>query len=160
MLSPNEFSIGYIGSVTELTLVLPIESYDRACLITAAPGKPMAIVIDERDLFASFESEGNTSWKGLLVPNVVIEIDETSIFDADGWSLPCGALVRQEDKLFVSVSPDGRLQRARVPLLANLPTSDPRMKAGFKRWQISLGNGLSKRILKTFDTDLLNKPRS
>jgi hypothetical protein len=58
MLTPEEFTVGPIGDITQLTLVLPIDRYGHACLITAAPGKPTALVVDEKDTFAFFVSEG------------------------------------------------------------------------------------------------------
>jgi hypothetical protein len=108
MLLAHEFSVGFIGSVTQLTLVLPIDEHDRAFLITLAPGEPTAIVVDERDSFSSFACENNTSWKGVLVPSIAVELDENVIFDAVGWSPPRGMLVRCEDGLFVSTRPDRR----------------------------------------------------
>jgi hypothetical protein len=160
MLSPFEFSLGYIGNVTQLTLVLPIDNYDHPCVVTLAPGKPTAIVVDERYSFTSFACEGNTHWKGIVVPNIAIELDETSSYDASGWSPPLGMLVRREDGLFVSTRPDGgSRQNTLVPILTGLPAGEAKMAAGFKKWQIVIGEGLSKRVLMTFDTEQLNKPK-
>jgi hypothetical protein len=33
------------------------------------------------------------------------------------------------------------------------------MAVGFKKWQIVVGEGLSKRTLMTFDTERVSKPR-
>jgi hypothetical protein len=160
MLLPHEFSLGYIGSVIQLTLVLPVGDYDRACLVTLAPGKPTAIVVDERDSFASFGCENNTSWKGILVTNVAIELDEKATFDVVGWMPPLGMLVRRENGIFISVRPDGAIPRnTLIPIAGGLPTSEASMAVGFKKWQIVIGEGLSKRTLMSFDTDRQNKPR-
>lgn len=159
MLLPHEFNVGYIGSATQLTLMLPFGDYDRACLITLASGKATAIVVDERESFSSFESENNTSWKGILVPNVAIELDESATFDAVGWSPPLGMLVRRDDGIFISARPEGRIPRnTLIPIVTGLPTSQADMAVGFKKWQIVLGEGLSKRTLMSFDTDRQNKP--
>jgi hypothetical protein len=113
MLLPREFSVGYIGNVTQLTLVLPVDDYDRAFLVTLAPGKPTAIVVDERDSFVSFVCDNNTSWKGLLVPNIAIELDEKATDDAVGWSAPLGMLVRRDDGLFISTKAEGTFPQIR-----------------------------------------------
>src|ERR1700726_2310488 len=107
MLQPHEFSVGYIGDATQLTLVLPADVYDRAFLITLAPGKPTAIAIDQRESFASFPCENNATWKGMLVSNIAVELDKEGTFDAVGLSPPPGVLVRQQDRLLISTKPDG-----------------------------------------------------
>jgi hypothetical protein len=62
MLLPHEFTVDHIGAVDRLTLVLPVDPYDRAMLVTSAPEKPTAIIVDERDAFISFVCENNTSF--------------------------------------------------------------------------------------------------
>jgi len=161
MLLPHDFSMGYIGDATQLTLVLPVDDYDRAFLVTLAPGKPTAIFVDERESFASFTCENNTSWKGILIPNVTIELDEKTTFDAVGWSPPLGMLVRREGGLFISTKAEGTFRRdTSVPILTGLPAGQAKMAAGFKKWQIVIGEGLSKRVLMGFDTERQNKAGS
>jgi hypothetical protein len=43
MLAASEFSIGFIGGVEALTLVLPIEKHDQTFLIVPAADGPIAI---------------------------------------------------------------------------------------------------------------------
>jgi hypothetical protein len=161
MLSPHEFSVGYIGDIDQLTLVLPINDYDRSCLVTLATGKPTAIVVDERDSFISFACDNNKSWKGMLVPNIAIELDEKATFDSVGWSPPLGMLVRRIDGLFISAKLEGTFVRSTlVPILTGLLPSQPNLEVGFKKWQIVIGEGLAKRTLMTFDADSLSTPRA
>ena len=158
MLLPNEFSVGYVGDVTQLTLVLPVDAHDRACLVTTAQGTPTLVVVDERDTFASFECENNTSWRGILVPNIAIELDENSTSAVAGWSPPLGMMVRREDGLFISARFDGRLSRnALVPILTGLPRGAAQMAVGFKKWQIVIGEGQFRRTLISLDTEQANK---
>lgn len=89
MLSPPELGLGYIGAATSLTLVLPVDRYDYCFLVATAGEEPTAIFLDERYQFQAFGCLGNTSYKGLLIPDVRIEVDETLIFDAAGrWAVP------------------------------------------------------------------------
>lgn len=158
MLFPHEFSVGCIGSATQLTLVLPVGEYDRACLVTFASGEPTAIFVDERESFPAFVCKKNTSWKGILVPNITIELDESALFDVVGWSPPLGMLVRREDGIFISARLEGRIpQNTLIPIMTGLPASQADMAAGFKKWKIVIGEGLSKRTLMNFDTDRQNK---
>jgi hypothetical protein len=158
MLLPHEFSLDYIGNATGLTLVLPVASNDRACLVTLATGKPSAIIIDEREEFFSFMCENNAHWKGMLIPNVAIELDEITNFDAAEWSPPLGTLVRQRDSLCISAKHEDNFPaKILVPIITGLPANHANMKVGFKKWQIVIGEGLSKRVLMAPDTNRQNK---
>lgn len=102
MLSPNEFSVGHIAAATGLTLVLPVDRYDRMFLVTTAHSEPKAILLDERDQFEAFSCQDNTSYRGILIPDVRIEVDETRVHDiARNWAVP-GMVVRRDGGLFVS----------------------------------------------------------
>ena len=83
MLLPAEFSVAYIGDATAgLTLILPRDHYDEPILVTCASGSPYAIFLGQNK-FAGFECTNNNSFGGILIPNVSIEINEDSIFDAE-----------------------------------------------------------------------------
>jgi hypothetical protein len=100
MLSPEEFSVGCIGdATTSLTLVLPRGRYEYPMLITQALGSPYAIFLARQHQFAGFECTNNDSWNGILIPNVRLEIDEESMFDAGYVHSPLGALVRRDLQL-------------------------------------------------------------
>jgi hypothetical protein len=151
MLLPHEFSVGFIGGINQLTLVLPVDSYDRSFLVTLASGKPTAISLDKKDGFASFTCENNSSYKGILVPNIAVELNEKVALDAIGWGTPLGTLVRREESLLISTRLEGSLpQNTLVPIITGLPASQPNMAAGFTKWRIVIGDGPSKRILMTF----------
>ncbi|UFW51096.1 MULTISPECIES: hypothetical protein [Bradyrhizobium] len=156
MLSPPELGLGYIGAATSLTLVLPVDRYDYCFLVATAGEEPTAIFLDERYQFQAFGCLGNTSYKGLLIPDVRIEVDETLIFDAAGrWAVP-GMMVRRDDGLFISTMDERG--GGRNPLIAvqrGLSLSEQGMAAGFARWQVVIGEGIEKRVLKVIE---LNQP--
>lgn len=152
MLSPLEFELSYIGTATSLTLVLPVDRYAHCFLVATAGEEPTAIFLDEKYQFQAFSCRGNTSYKGLLIPDVRIEVDETQICDAAGrWAAP-GMMVRRDDGLFISTIDERGV--GRNPLIAvqrGLSSSEQGLAAGFARWQIVIGGGIEKRVLKVIE---------
>jgi hypothetical protein len=160
MFSPAEFSVGCVGDATTgLTLVLPRSQYENAILVTQASGSPYAIFLSEDHQFAGFECANNDSWRGILIPNVTIELDEESIFDAENMHVPLGALVRRGTQLDMVTRVDSNFPRpVKTPIIVDLPLCRQNMAAGFTKWRIFLGEGMRKRELKC--VELGNKPRN
>jgi hypothetical protein len=118
-------------------------------LVTHASGSPYAIFLTGQHQFAGFECSGSDSWKGVLIPNVSIEIDEGSIFDARDIRPPLGALVREHTQLsMVTRTNVGFWDLVKTHLIGDLPPCRQDMAAGFAKWQIILGEGTKKRELK------------
>lgn len=60
----------------------------------------------------------------MLVPNIAIELDEGTTFDAITSTPALGTLVRQQDSLFVSTTPNGRASsNTLVPVYLDFPKS-------------------------------------
>ena len=151
MLAPGEFSVGCIGDATApLTLVLPRGRYEYPTLVTRVSEQPFAVCLEGQHEFSSFECADNDSWKGILIPNVAIEVDETTMFDAECYSAPLGSLIRAGAQLNIVVRAEGGFPRQTVArlLIGELPESRAKMATGFTRWQIVIGEGLAKRTLK------------
>jgi hypothetical protein len=142
MLSPHEFSVGCISDSTGLTLVLPRGSYETSFIVIATVEPKIAVVLEGDHRFLSFECNDNTSWKGLVIPNVSIEIDETSVVDI----APPGALVRSGTTLAIKAKWDGRIGNRTVPIVGELTPCRDDMAAGFTRWRVVIG---SRRELMT-----------
>jgi hypothetical protein len=155
MLSPGEFSVGCIGDVTTgLVLVLPRNRYEYPMLVTHASGPPYAIFLAGQHQFAGFECTDNDAWKGILIPNVSIEIDENSIFDAEYLSSRLGALVRSGTQLDMVTRANRAFHlEVRTPLIAGLPPCRQNMAAGFSKWRIFLGEGTTKRELTRVESN-------
>jgi hypothetical protein len=152
MLSPNEFSVGCIGDAALLTLVLPRGKYEYPILVTCASGSPFAIFLEGEHRFMTFDCTGNTTWKGLLMPDVKLEVDETSIVDQDQSNVPLGCLVRKGSQLSISARQErGFRSGLMTPLVVDLVPTRDGMEAAFSRWQIVLGDGIAKRVIKTLD---------
>lgn len=150
MLAPREFLVGSFSQTDGLTFVLPRDQYEHAALVSRVSGQRIAVILKGEHQFVSFGCENNTSWQGVLVPGVTIEVDETSIVNAYA---PLGALVRIENELRIMTKPQGDFARGSkgVALLNELPLCEKGMSACFARWSVVIGEGLTKRTIMTID---------
>lgn len=157
MIDPSECFVGPISAAKALTLVLPKSDGGRHWLLVVIEGKPIAICLDEIQpnlgRFYAFPCEDNTYWHGLHLPGVRIELDESSINEAEGYLHSRGSMVRVEDKLVLNVllEDSHHSRHASLPILANLPACAPHQSARFLKWQIVLGERESKRVLWEVD---------
>jgi hypothetical protein len=146
MLSPDEFTAGTFSHAHPLSLILPRTKHEAAALIGSTRGAPAAILISGQFAFHAFFSADNYSWKGLIVPNVRIEVDETSLFDPDQQATPLGSVIRTAQSLVIrGRAENGSGQIMPVTLHDGLPETD--LKAAFSQWQVVIGQGSEKRVL-------------
>lgn len=156
MLTPFEFSVGAIADASGLTLLLPRATGDEPMLVTTAGERFVAVFLGESHTFEGFECGTADGWKGLLIPDVQIEIEESSAFDAQREYAPYGALVRTANNLSLAarLQDEYRIYRQHlVPLVTGLATCRGELSAGFRQWRIILGEGENKRILKEFSVE-------
>jgi hypothetical protein len=129
--------------------MLPRTRYEYACLIVPGEGAAIAVVLDGQYQFHSLPTADNTAWKGAIIPNVAIELDHKSLFDAEGTYPPAGSMLRRgSELLLVARTERGLRTTAAINVLKDLPPSRDTLATGFLCWQIVLGEGLGKRILK------------
>jgi hypothetical protein len=161
MLRPEEFSVGAVrdAAAEGLTLLLPRTEYEQPMLIAAASGAKIAVFLGAEHAFHALDEEINGRFEGILIPSVRIELDPASIFDPSGsQGLPAGTLIREEDTLkiaaFMREGRHGFERLQRVPLLIGLPPGPEREAAAFRRWQIVLGEGDDRKILRELSVAL------
>lgn len=146
MLSPEEFIVGTFANAKAGSLVLPRTKYETPALVCEGDGKPVAVLLDGDHAFISFPSGQADQWGGLIVPDVRIEIDESSLYDPDRNIPKIGTVVRREATLVVNTKAENNFGRvARVVIKSGLP--DCGGSAAFTRWQVVLGRGDEKRVL-------------
>jgi hypothetical protein len=153
MLSPAEFFVGSLGDASGLTLVLPRGKYDCTAIVSQAGGTAMVVFLEGQFRFSCFDCTGNDAWKGVLIPNVRLEVDETSAEEDGG---PLGALVRRDTRLVIRTKSEHGVGAGVTPLLTNLTPGHQGMVAAFTRWCIVIGEGVDKRELKTVDVSRQN----
>lgn len=70
-------------------------------LICEGDEAPVAVFLGPQDEFRFFEAKGTDRWGGVIVPNIRIEIDETSLYNPDIHGNRLGVLVREGPKLII-----------------------------------------------------------
>lgn len=147
MLSPDEFTVGALGSAQPLSLVLPRTKYEETILIGHIDQAPTAVFLSKRHAFKYFRSAENKSWKGLIVPDVRVEVDETSIFDPQASSHTLGVVIRTDTQLAIWAKSEDIYDSPVLVTLHDGLTPTVKHEAGFSGWQIVIGKGPDKRIL-------------
>lgn len=148
MLKPSECFAGPISGGSGLTLVLPRTDSERRILLVGSGKELTAVFLDGSngiEPFASFPCSDNDYWSGLHIPNVEIEIDETSISGRHETNAPLGAVTRIGETLALQAK--DRSWTFQIELLKGLPACVAEKTATFQKWQIVLGSGADKRIL-------------
>jgi len=153
MLAPEEFTVGPIGSAAPLSLVLPRNQYEQVILIGHIDGAPTAIFLTGQFRFQLLSSAGNGAWKGLVVPNVRVEVDEKSLFDAD-YGTPIGAIVRADTSLTIRGKSEYSYSPTSAVTLHDGLGPSSEYKVGFSCWRVVVGLGQDKRTLFEMDLDV------
>lgn len=162
MLKPSEFNVGNMANTTGLVLSLRRASYEYDALVFNQNEQRLAFVLSDRNgaLHRIFELDGLSELLGVLIPNVSIELDETSLHDVNGYHPPAGSLVRKGTLLAVQSGYIGGRTLGYgglFTLLSDLPQCEINQSACFLKWQIVLGEGEDKRVLKKVEV-ASNKP--
>ena len=147
MLSANEFTVGSIGQATPLSLILPRHEHEATILIAQCPTGPAAFFIGERERFKWFEASGNHHWHGLIIPNVRIEMDESSIFDPSRIDARPGTVIRRGTQLIVQAKSVEAFRGIEPLILEDGLAQTSQEHAGFLRWQVVIGIGEDRRVL-------------
>ena len=149
MIKPSECLVGKLEDASILTFLMPRTSDEETFLIVPEERLQSAIFLGRNHKYKSFDCTNNTTWQGLLIPNVCIELDEDSLFDPGSGNVPIGSLVRVDNCLRICVRPlESRMVlKSYITIINDLSPCAIGYSAGFRKWQIVLGEGLEKRIL-------------
>jgi hypothetical protein len=146
MLSAREFSVGALADVQPSTLVLPLSNHDATFLIGNSETGMTAVFLDGPHKFHGMQCEMNRDWKGLIVPNIYIEVDEKSVFDPALIGVPVGAIIRKSTRLDLRARMDRNFGSINIQLDTELVNAGD-TGAGFSKWQVVIGESMSKRVL-------------
>lgn len=147
MLSPNEFTIGKIEDAKPLSLILPTSKYEETMLVGQSNKAAVAVFLTGHHKALFIESEGNKSWGGLIIPDVRIEIDETSCVDAYNTDAPFLSVTRIDTRLVVAGKSEGSFGRSTLITLHDNLTSAGEYQAAFTKWQVVVGEGQNTRVV-------------
>ncbi len=152
MLLAKEFTVGTLADVKPVSLMLPRKVSEAPFLVGSVKDTPTAVSLGDEFPFHAVGCTNAMEWRGLVIPNVVIEVDERSLFDPQFGPTTVGAIIRIETRLGILARAEpSRVGTLMVDLEADLaPTHD--MSAGFTKWRIVIGEGQDKRVLREVDT--------
>lgn len=150
MLSPEEFMVGSFSVAKPGSLMLPRNKHESLALICEGDGESVAVVLGGDYVFHSFPSSKADNWKGLIVPEVRVEVDEGSLHDPGHYRSALGTVVRKETKIMV-LSRSSSDFAAYVPVVIKSGLPNCVDSAGFTRWQVVVGRGDAKRVLHKVD---------
>jgi len=124
--------------------------HDPEFLIAGSNETPVAVFLSGEFIYCHFEAAGGHSWEGLIIPDLRVEVDDGSVFDARAERDALGALVRMGAELAICVKRERGNGTEFVPLLAGLPAIGQH-RVGFRRWQLVLGEGEDRKVIRAFD---------
>lgn len=157
MLALSEFFPGTLADAPSGSLTLPRDKYERCGIVASHNDEPFFVILGDEERFQGFPSKDNTSHKGLIVPAVSVEVDETSLVPLDSWYTPRGSIVCAEGVVGIRAEMIGsRSHGIVVAMLGAIPPSP--IEAAFTRWQITLGAGRDKRVLMKIDAAARPQP--
>ncbi|TCN19811.1 hypothetical protein [Sinorhizobium americanum] len=147
MLSPNEFTVGTLGSAEPLSLILPRTKYEATMLVGYVDKAPAAVFLSGQFAFQYLLSTGNDNLGGLIVPGVRVEVSESSVFDPNQTSAPFGAVIRTDTRLVIRAKSEHAFGGSSSVTLHDELASAGELYAAFTKWQIVIGEGQAKRVL-------------
>lgn len=151
MLAPEEFTVGTFAAAPAGSLILPRNKHEATVIVGLLDEAPTAVFLGGRFQFHYFHTAGSENWSGLIIPNVRVEVDESTAFDPGYGGSPLGAVVRAATELSVYAKTERSFGRSQtVPLMSNLPATYDG-SVGFTKWQVVLGTDPEKRILQKID---------
>ncbi len=147
MLSPSEFTVGTFGQAVPLSLILPRTQYEETVIIGHIEKAPVAVFLSGQHAFQYFLATGSNNWRGLIVPNIRVEVDETTVFDPDESRASLGAVIRTDTRIVIRAKSERSSNSSTGITLYDDLSSAGEFQAGFKKWQVVIGNGPEKRVL-------------
>lgn len=147
MLSPTEFTVGTFCQAVPLTLILPRTQYEETVIIGHIDKAPVAVFLSGQHAFQYLSATGSTNWQGLIVPNIRVEVDETTVFDPHYNRASLGAVIRTDTRLVIRAKSERSSNSSTVITLHDELQYAGEFQAGFRRWQVVIGEGPDKRVL-------------
>lgn len=151
MLAPEEFTVGTFASAPAGSLILPRSKHEMIVIVGLLDEAPVAVFLSDRFQFHYFHTAASENWSDLIIPNVRVEVDESTAFDPGYGGPLLGAVVRVATELNIYAKTEQSFGWSRaVRLVSNLPATHDG-SVGFTKWQVVLGVGPEKRILHKID---------
>jgi hypothetical protein len=147
MLAPDEFMVGSMANTAPLSLILPRTERECALLIGRIEQTSIGVILSGQHAFMGIEEEYAQNWQGLIVPNVRIEVDETSLFDPGYNGGAVGSIIRTDTRLVIRAKRERHMGNATFVTLHDKLAPTGEQTVGFHRWQVVIGGVHEKRVL-------------
>jgi len=145
MLRAEEFMVGTLADAAPGSLMLPRNRYEAVFLIGGPTDAAVAVCLSPAHPYAPIKCAEATAWRGIIIPNIVIEMDPMFMLTGDEGR--AGALIRSGSSLHILTASHQSMRATPTVLLTDLPPAVDGEAAVFLRWQVVLGGGVSKRVL-------------
>lgn len=150
MLALSEFFPGTIADAPVGSLILARSANERSGIIAVYDDEPFFVILSDEGRFRGFPSGQNASNKGVIVPGVTVEVDETCLGEYDPWETARGAIVCKGGVAGIRAEMVGARSHGIVLAMLGSFAASP-VEAAFTRWQVTLGIGQEKRVLMKID---------
>ncbi len=110
----------------------------------------MAVFTGEQHRFHAAPCADNSYLKGLIVPDVTVEMDRNSLFDPSEGYYSEGCLIRCDTRVVIVTVKQERFSGGGYDYLTiadGLSNCTEGLEVGFRNWSVVLGAGIEKRIL-------------
>src|ERR1051325_5238217 len=101
MLLASEFTVGALANAEPGSLMLPRLTDEEPFLIGQGDNGVAAVFVGANHTFHCFDCSDDDNRRGLLVPNIHIEVDIKSVFDPQSSNAPPGTAVRVDNRLIL-----------------------------------------------------------
>lgn len=150
MLRFDQMRTGYLKDAEPLSLMLPTDTGTPKFLVCGSKDDPVAVELGGEDVFSAFRCGQDTYWRGLLILDVHLEVDETSRFERSVGRGPVGSLELNGQSAHI-VTRGHHGGAGRVVAFSSPSIERSEISVGFARWEICVGLGDQKQVLHSID---------
>ena len=149
MISIAQAFAGSLQDAPPMSFFVATSVGELEMLVIGTPDNRSAVVLSGEDPFVAYGREFD-DWAGLIIRDVAIELDQTCAFDSRTGQAPAGCIILAGDKPYIRlVGNHGTRYMAAIE--GSAQPHQASIEVAFPRWQIILGQGDQKQVLKTID---------
>ncbi|NKK40327.1 hypothetical protein GFL72_38130 [Rhizobium leguminosarum bv. viciae] len=150
MLSISEFRVGDVAEAPLGSLILPRSTREQPGLIGQVEDVPYFVFLNARNNFGAFEQSVRLRNPGIIIPDVSVEVDESSVGEYDAWDARAGSFVFEGGKVGV-LAGDTRTEGVGRFMVTVADVTRSEVSVSFSRWQVVLGSGRDRKVLLSID---------
>lgn len=149
MISISQAFAGSLQDAPPMSFFVATSLGGLEMLVIGTPDDRSAIVLSGEDPFVAYEY-GFSDWEGLIIKNVALELDLTGVFASRSGHAPAGCIILVGEQAKIRLVGTHGMMRT-IPIDSAKQSQQTHVGVAFPRWQITLGQGDQKQVLKTID---------